>query len=290
MESPNGSNYIHMCRWLRCPPVTSRATSTETGCTWDRAAIISGAEKNSHQRAVYTFYASADESRCLICLLLQKRVSCSRHDNMPQFVLVSNLTVRPVFRFPACYFCKTAGLFQRWRLPHPSPHLPNNPSSSLHSSSSSISPLPTTTTKLPLVARCHGSWLERTAPFSPARCLSMFAGRKQGGPRSGVNWKWKRGGIKKTTTPFGTAGGGGGHVLINRRRWCETNPNYPVTLSHLFVSPPCVSCRSDSQVDCTSHVFKDILLHLLYFNTTYLQTAPDWTKAWGLFFFSWITL
>lgn len=74
MESPNGSNYIHMCRWLRCPPVTSRATSTETGCARDRVAIIRGPEKNSHECAVYTFSASADEGRCLMSVTAEAGV------------------------------------------------------------------------------------------------------------------------------------------------------------------------------------------------------------------------
>lgn len=69
-----------------------------------------------------------------------------------------------------------------------------------------------------------------------------------------------------------------GLVLINRRRSFETNPNYPVTLSHLFVSPPRVSSSSDSQVDCTppprSRTFYCTHLH---FNTTCFQTAPYWT-------------
>lgn len=185
--------------------------------TWRKIAIS----------VLYTLFTPARMKGDVWCLLEQKRVSCSRHDSVPQFVLMSNLTVGPVFRFPACYFCETAELFQPPCAPSscfsvggshiPAPTSPTTPLAACippPPPPSSHSPHPTTTTtKLPLVARCHGSWLERTAPFSPSRCHSIFCRAKNKAVHATTSTGNERGAeFKKKILleqPDSRAGGGG---------------------------------------------------------------------------------
>lgn len=169
------------CGVLRWP---RQARQTETGCTRGRGPVCSNVSRGDKNRRRLWYLHFPDED--------------VRHEwgvAFAQYGLFTSDSTR--FIFPVCWFFHPRHKIQ-WSkktsdpltasplivLQHsaaatayPSPHLPCNPSSSLHSSSSSLfrppSPHPNS---LSWPVAMEADWEDGSA--SPARCRSISAGRK----------------------------------------------------------------------------------------------------------------
>lgn len=165
------------CGVLRWP---RQARQTETGCTRGRGPACSNVsrEEENRRRLWYLHFPDEDVRRDWASRL-RSMVSSRLIQHGSYFLRagfssrtgkkITKKTADPLPASPLIMLqCSAAATA------YPSSHLPCNPSSSLHSSSSSsLSNSPFPPPKLPLVARCHGSWLGGRLGFSSTLPLHL---------------------------------------------------------------------------------------------------------------------